>query len=75
MELSSFFFEENDTINQRNYLNMLKNYFYPILQKKRLHKKLIFQQDGTAAHFSEEVRTWLNGNLNDKYIGGGGLIS
>ena len=36
--ISTYFFEK-DTINQRNYLNMLKNHFYLILQKKRLHRK------------------------------------
>ena len=37
------FFEEEDTINQQNYLNILKEV---ILQKKRFHKEIIVQQDG-----------------------------
>jgi len=49
-------FFEQDTINHQNYLNLLENYFYPILQKKRLHKKITFQQDGAPPHFSKEVR-------------------
>ena len=42
---------EEDTVNQQNYLNMLESYFNPIIQKKRLHKIIIFQQDGAPAHF------------------------
>jgi len=72
--IGPYFFEE-DTINHQNYLNLLENYFYPILQKKRLHKKIIFQQDGAPAHFSKEVREWLNENFNDRWIGRGGPIS
>ena len=72
--IGPYIFFEEDTINQQNYLNMLKNYFYPILQKKRLHKKIVFQQNGTLAHFSKAVRTWLNKNFNDKWIGRRGPI-
>ncbi len=56
-------------------MNLLENYFYPILQKKRLHKKITFQQDSAPPHFSKEVREWLNKNLNDRWIGRGGPIS
>ena len=33
---------ENETVNRQNYLQMLKNYFYPTMQRKRLHNKMIF---------------------------------
>lgn len=72
--IGPYFFEE-DTINHQNYLNLLENYFYPILQKKRLHKKITFQQDSAPAHFSKEVRECLNENFNDRWIGRGGPIS
>ena len=49
------------------------NYFYPILQKKRMTKKVIFQQDGAPAHFSKAVRSWLDEKFHDRWIGRDGL--
>ena len=69
-----FFFEE-DTVNQENYSNMLENYLYPILQRKRLTKRIFFQQDGAPAHFSKQVRAWLSQKFNNRWIGRGGPIS
>jgi len=56
-EIIGPYFFENETVNQYNYFHMLKNYFYPIIQRKRLTNKIIFQQDGSPPHFSKEVRT------------------
>ena len=53
---------------------MLKNYFYPIMQRKKLNNKMIFLQDGTSSHFSKEVRTWFNGQFNGRWIGRAGPI-
>ena len=61
-----YFFEEA-TINQQNYLNMLKNHFY-LIYKRKGFKKTTFQQDGAPAHFSKDIRAWLNENFNDKWI-------
>ncbi len=41
-------------IDKINYLQMLKNYFYPIMQRKRLNIKMIFQQDGALPHFPKK---------------------
>jgi len=51
-----FFFEEL-TVNQENYLDMLESFFYPFLEKRKLPKKIIFQQDGAPAHFAISVRS------------------
>ena len=50
---------------------MLKRLFLSNFTKEKgfIKKKIIFQQDGARAHFSKEVRTWLNENFNDKWIG------
>ncbi len=72
--IGPFFFDEQ-TVNQQNYLHMLENYFQPILQRKRLMKKILFQQDGAPAHFSKTVRAWLNKKFDDRWIGRGGPIS
>ena len=47
---------KNETVNRQNYLQMIKNYFYLTMQRKRFNNKMIFQQDGTPPHFSK-VRT------------------
>ena len=69
------YFSEDETVNQQNYLHMLNNYFYPIIQRKRRNNKMILQQDGSLSHFSKEVRTWLNEKSNGRWIGRGSPIS
>ena len=72
--LGSFFFEEL-TVNQENYLDMLESFFYPYLQRRKLTKKIIFQQDDAPAHFAKSIRSWLNNKLDNRWIGRGGSIS
>lgn len=74
-EIIDPYFFEDETVNQYNYLDMLKHYFYPIIQRKRLTNKIISQQDGSPPHFSKEVRAWLNEKFDDRWIGRGGPIS
>jgi hypothetical protein len=48
-----FFFEES-TINQQNYLDMVKkNFFYPFLQEKRITKKVV-SRGWSASPFLED---------------------
>ena len=68
-------FFDDDTVTQDNYLDMLLNYFHPILQKKRLNKFIIFHQNGAPAHFAKSVRVWLNEIFNDRWIVRGGPLS
>ena len=68
-------FVEDETVNRQNYLQMLKNYFYPIMQRKRLNNQMILQQDGSLSHFSKEVRQWLNEKFNGRWIDRDGPIS
>ena len=35
------YFFEDETVNRANYLQKLKNYFYSVMQRKRLNKKMI----------------------------------
>ena len=69
------YFFADETVNRQNYLQILKNYFYPIIQRQRLNNKMIFQQDDTPPHFSNEVRAWLNEKFNGRWIGRSGPIS
>jgi hypothetical protein len=72
--IGPFFFDEL-TVDQHNYLDMLQTFFYPILQKKKLTGRTIFQQDGASAHFAKSVRSWLDVKFSDRWIGRGGPIS
>jgi hypothetical protein len=38
------YFFKDETVSQHNYLHMLKNYFYPIMKRKRLNDTMIFQK-------------------------------
>ena len=51
------YFFGDETINRYNYRQMSENYFYPIMQRKRLNVKMIFEQDVPSSHFFKEVRT------------------
>jgi hypothetical protein len=53
---------------------MLQNFFCPFLQKKKLTRRIIFQQDGASVHFAKAVRSWLNDKFDDRWIGRGGPI-
>jgi len=53
---------------------MLKEYFYPILIRKRIVRRIIFQQDGAPPHYETEVRKWLNEKFPGKWIGRRGAI-
>jgi hypothetical protein len=44
--IGPFFFQEKSVAGE-NYLRMLEEYLYLILMKKRIHRKIIFQQDLT----------------------------
>lgn len=68
------YFFEDENVNGKNYLKMLKEYFRPIIGRKHIHNKILFQQDGAPAHYSTEVREWLNLTFPDRWIGRRGAI-
>lgn len=70
--IGPYFFEEN--VNASNYLDMLENFFWPIVKNKRIASKIMFQQDGAAAHYSLIVRDWLDKRLPGRWIGRRGPI-
>ena len=67
-------FFEDDTVNRNNYLSMLQNFF--IWEVRKLHKlwSIRFQQDGAPAHFSTDVRQYLDNRFPNRWIGRGGAI-
>jgi hypothetical protein len=71
--IGPYFFEE-ETVTGENYLEMLKEFFHPILIRKRIVRRVIFQQDGAPPHYAKAVRAWLNKHFPGKWIGRRGAI-
>ena len=67
-------FEEN--LNGLNYLSFLSNTLPLLMVDVPLHDRqvLIFQHDGAPAHFAPPVKTWLDENYRDRWIGRNGPI-
>ena len=65
---------EDDTVNGNNYLSVLQNLL--IWEVRKLHKvrSIIFQQDGAPAHFSIDVRQYLDNHFPNRWIERGGPI-
>jgi hypothetical protein len=61
-----YYFEE--TVNQLNYLEMLKNYFWPKVLRTPNYKNYYLQQDGATPHTAIAVQTWLGQNFGKKFI-------
>jgi len=61
-----YFFE--NTVNQHNYLEMLKNFFWPKILKTAEYEKYYFQQDSATPHKATIVQTWLKDKFGKKFI-------
>lgn len=61
-----FFFEKH--VNQHNYLEMLKKFFWPKHSNTVDYKKYYFQQDGATPHTAALVQEWLKGKFSEKFI-------
>lgn len=61
-----YFFEE--TVNQHNYLDMLRIFFWPKHLRTESYKNYYFQQDGATPHTADLVQEWLSSKLLDKFI-------
>ena len=61
-----YFFAEN--AKWKNYLHILKYYFWPKPQRFENSKKNYFQQDGSPPHRKKEVQTWLKLEFGDRFI-------
>ena len=72
-----FFKKENGdaaNVNGVNYLHMLQNFFVPQLAQVADMNEAIFQQDGAPAHYSRDVRSFLNEKIPDHWIGRRGPV-
>jgi len=55
----------NDTVTGSLYKEMLVEYVWPKLKRKRFY----FQQDGDGSHYAIPVREWLDEKFSDHWIG------
>ena len=55
------------TVNQYNYLNMLKKRFWTKVVRED-YEKYYFQQDGSSPHTANKVQKYLKSKFNDKFI-------
>ena len=60
----TFFLESN--VNSENYLEMLKQWFWPKHLRTAEYKKYYFQQDGARPHTSNVVQAWLGEKFEEK---------
>jgi hypothetical protein len=61
-----FFFDS--TVNNENYLDMLKSYFWPKVYRSKNATGMYFQQDGAPAHRHENVQQWLKSKFGDRFL-------
>ena len=68
------YFFDDATVNGQNYLSMLRNFFVPEIKRRHKFSSIVFQQDGAPAHFSVNVRQYLDNQFPERWIGRGGSI-
>ena len=61
-------FEEKTTVNQHNYLEMLKEIVWPKIRGVARARGYWFQQDGAPPHTTQMVRDWLESKFGDRVI-------
>jgi hypothetical protein len=61
-----YFFEE--TVNQYNYLDMLKNFFWKAHCQAPNFKKYYFVQDGATPHTANSVQNYLKSKFSDRFF-------
>ena len=61
-----FYFE--NSVNQHNYLEMLRDFFWPKQLRTAEYQKHFFLQDGATPHTANTVQTWLKEKFLTKFI-------
>ncbi|XP_076308545.1 protein FAM200C-like [Tachypleus tridentatus] len=65
--IGPFFFE--NTVTGLGYLNLLQETVLPCIRERLGDEEFYFQQDGTPPHYHNNVRTYLDENLPNRWIG------
>ena len=50
----------DESVNKDNFLEILKNFFWPKHLRTESYKKYYFLQDGASSHTSDQVQEWLS---------------
>ena len=66
----------NGSVTGQVYLQLLQQRVWPALQAIMGEEEefVVFQHDGASAHYETWVRAWLDGKLEDRWMGRGGPI-
>ena len=64
--MNRIFLKKN--VNLINYLDCVKNYFWPRHSKLKDNINYYFQQDGAPPHRKKEVQEWLKGNFGSRFL-------
>ena len=64
--IGPYFFEE--TVTAEAYLTMLQEYVYPELRRRRMVRKVYFQQDGAPPHTANITLEWLRTTFGSRVI-------
>ena len=66
----------NGRVTGQVYLQLLQQWVWPALQAIMGEEEefVVFQHDGASAHYETSVRAWLDGKLEDRWMGRGGPI-
>ena len=56
----------HDTMNGERYLEMLKNFVWPVISQWNNIDELIFMHDGAPLYYAGTVRNWLDNNFSLK---------
>jgi hypothetical protein len=70
--LGPYFFDEQNggvTVTQHTYLNVLNGIVLPWVEQNGGRAHWFYQQDGAPPHYALTVRTWLNEQFEDRWIG------
>ena len=57
-EIFKSFFLKVSIVDQQDELGNLKTFYCPSLQKKKVTKKTVFQQNGASTRFLKAVHSW-----------------
>jgi hypothetical protein len=61
-------------VNGARYLDLLQNFFWAGLRRMPGMEHFVFMQDGAPAHWTLDVRAWLDNHFPQRWIGRGGPI-
>ena len=64
--IGPYFFE--NTVTAESYIEMLQEFLYPELRRRRMLRKVYFQQDGAPAHTANATLEWLHRTFKNRVI-------